>query len=92
MDDQQRSLNDWNLVHVAMGKKRTSSERACIALIAERSGGTSVSDFFILMVTSSLCFFFYILLESDEFTNRFVDMMKIVLTQTTYRFSIEHKL
>ncbi|CAE7560393.1 CLASP [Symbiodinium natans] len=95
--DQSKQLDGWNLKDAVVAlvphdDVEVPKQKVKVFLLAERQSGFYVKQVLsIYMFLSTLMFSFFVL-PSTDFTKRLVDILKIVLTQTTFRFSVEHRL
>eukprot|EP00439_Symbiodinium_sp_Y106_P000557 s3837_g1.t1 len=94
--DQSKSLDGWNVqdsvVALAPSFDEMPKQKVKVCLLAERQAGFYVKQVLSIYWFLSTLMFSFFVLPSSEFTKRLVDILKIVLTQTTFRFSVEHRL
>ncbi|CAE8681971.1 unnamed protein product, partial [Polarella glacialis] len=95
--DQRSNLDGWGLLQtsvrpVAGAKGGDQAQGVSLFMLVERESSYYVIHvLFIYLFLTTLMFSFY-LLKVTDFTKRVVDILKIVLTQTAFRFSVEHRL
>jgi len=101
MDDQKTRLDGWRLVCLSMSHADAQMPlRTSVLMVVERESGWYMrSVILIFWFLTTLVFSSYLMavdpddeLSTDLVVKRLVDMLKIVLTQTTFRFSVEHRL
>ncbi|CAE7895994.1 HTR3A, partial [Symbiodinium sp. KB8] len=94
--DQSKNLDGWNVkdsvVALAPSLEENPKQKVKVCLLAERQAGFYVKQVLSIYWFLSTLMFSFFVLPSSEFTKRLVDILKIVLTQTTFRFSVEHRL
>jgi len=93
MDDQKTRLDGWRVVCLRMKPVDTQMpQRTSVLMVVERESRYYMTNVILIFAfLTTLAFSFY-LMEADAVEKRLVDMLKIVLTQTTFRFSVEHRL
>jgi len=91
--DQPMNLENWRLSEYAVGRAEGDApSRVSMFLLVEREVRYYIfSVLLILCVTSYMTFAFY-LLDAEKLGDRFVDLLKVALAQTSYKFSIEARL
>lgn len=94
--EQLKSLDGWNFTTAALAQPddeiAANRQRVLVNVILERQSGFFVKQVLSIYWFLTTLMFSFFVLQSDDFTKRLVDILKIVLTQTTFRFSVEHRL
>jgi len=94
--DQTKKMDGWNLRGSCLAQSGVEDIRAkhliTVLLLVERQWGFYVKQVLSIYWFLTTLMFSFFVLSSGDFTKRLVDILKIVLTQTTFRFSVEHRL
>ena len=94
--EQLKTLDGWNFTTAALAQPdtetRANRQRVLVNIILERQSGFFVKQVLSIYWFLTTLMFSFFVLAPEDFTKRLVDILKIVLTQTTFRFSVEHRL
>ncbi|CAK9004315.1 CLIP-associated protein, partial [Durusdinium trenchii] len=93
--EQLKTLDGWNFTNAAVAQVEeefTLKHHVMVYVILERQSGFYVKQVLSIYWFLTTLMFSFFVLQPEDFTKRLVDILKIVLTQTTFRFSVEHRL
>jgi len=91
-DDQTTHLDGWRLAALSTHQEDAASRRLGVLMLVERESQYYVRHVIAIFFFLTTLLFSFFLMRPHEFAKRLVDVMKVVLTQTTFRFSVEHRL
>jgi hypothetical protein len=89
-NDQTRSMDGWHLCAFAL--QQESPQHASMLLLVRRQSGFYILNVIMVYFAITTIIFSFFLMRPGEFAKRMVDSMKIVLTQTVFRFQMGHRL